>query len=80
MSETNSHIWAFHLGKGSIGEAVRDGNTFPHKESLLIPAELLRRGLAAISGTPANTYRAMKTREAHHEREHWWATVWNVRS
>ena len=31
MSETNSHIWAFDLGKGSIGEAVREGNKFLHK-------------------------------------------------
>jgi len=71
-------VWAFDLGKGSIGEAVREGNTFPHKESLLIPAELARRGPAAISGTPANKYRAMKTREAHHQRERWLATVWNA--
>ena len=78
MSENNSHIWAFDLGKGSIGEAVRQGNTFPHKESLLIPAELARRGPAAKSGTPANKYRAMKTREAHHERERWLATVWTA--
>jgi hypothetical protein len=64
MSENNSHVWAFDLGKGSIGEAVREGNTFPHNESLLIPAELARRGPAAVSGSPANKYRAMKTREA----------------
>jgi len=32
-------VWAFDLGKGSIGEAVRRGNEFLHKASLLIPAE-----------------------------------------
>ena len=32
MSETNSHIWAFDLGLGSIGEAVRQGNKFLHKD------------------------------------------------
>ncbi len=32
-------IWAFDLGKGSIGEAVRCGDKFLHKGSLLIPAE-----------------------------------------
>ena len=69
-------IWAFDLGKGSIGEAVRLNDKFPHAESLLIPAELARRGPAAVSGTPANRYRALKTREAHHERERWLETVW----
>ena len=33
-------VWAFDLGKGSIGEAVRRGNEFLHKASLLILAEL----------------------------------------
>ena len=32
-------VWAFDLGKASIGEAVRVGNEFKHKASLLIPAE-----------------------------------------
>jgi CRISPR-associated endonuclease Csn1 len=72
------YIWAFDLGKGSIGEAVRQGGIFPHAESLLMPAELARRGPASLSGTPANRYRAMKTREAHHERERWLETVWRT--
>jgi CRISPR-associated endonuclease Csn1 len=71
-------VWAFDLGKGSIGEAVRQELDFPHKASLLIPAELARRGPAAVSGTPANRYRAMKTREAHHERERWLETIWKA--
>ena len=35
------NVWSFDLGKGSIGEAVRDvkTNKFLHVESLLIPAE-----------------------------------------
>ena len=32
-------VWAFDLGKGSLGEAVRRGNEFLHQASLLIPAE-----------------------------------------
>jgi len=32
-------IWAFDLGKGSSGEAVREGDKFLHKASLLIPAD-----------------------------------------
>lgn len=73
-----NHIWAFDLGKGSEGEAVRHGTDFPHVESLLIPAELARRGPAATSGTPANKYRALKTREAHRARERWLETVWTA--
>jgi CRISPR-associated endonuclease Csn1 len=73
-------IWAFDFGKASIGEAVRnlDDNAFAHVESLLIPAELARRGPAAASGSPANRYRALKTREAHRAREGWLETVWTA--
>jgi hypothetical protein len=40
---SNEMVWAFDLGKGSIGEAVRRGNEFG--ASLLIPAEFaLPRG------------------------------------
>jgi hypothetical protein len=38
-ASNNETVWAFDLGKGSIGEAVRRGNEFLHKASLLIPAE-----------------------------------------
>lgn len=38
MANTGT-VWAFDLGKGSIGEAVRLGDKFLHKASLLIPAE-----------------------------------------
>lgn len=33
MRENDSHIWAFGLGLGSIGEAVRQGNRILHKAS-----------------------------------------------
>jgi CRISPR-associated endonuclease Csn1 len=62
-------VWAFDLGKGSIGEAVRVGESFPHIESWLIPEDMAQRGPATKSGTPASRYRAMKTREAHRARE-----------
>ena len=44
-------IWAFDLGKGSIGEAVRCGDKFLHKASLLIPAEFakIKMGLTACA-------------------------------
>jgi hypothetical protein len=44
-------VWAFDLGKGSIGEAVRQGTNFLHKASLLIPAEFLeiKMGLTACA-------------------------------
>ena len=31
-------VWAFDLGKGSIGEAVRQGGQFSHKATLRLPA------------------------------------------
>jgi CRISPR-associated endonuclease Csn1 len=73
-------VWAFDLGKGSIGEGVRrlEDSTFPHIASLLIPPDLARRGPATQSGTPASRYRALKTRQAHHERERWLETVWTA--
>jgi hypothetical protein len=36
-------VWAFDLGKGSIGEAVRRGNEFLHKASLPCRAVAQRR-------------------------------------
>lgn len=58
-------VWAFDLGKGSIGEAVRLGDKFLHKASLLIPAEF------AETKTAAGRRRMWRTRQAHKAREHW---------
>ncbi len=76
----NETVWAFDLGKGSIGspggvapvdefpgvagvtprgEAVRRGNEFLHKASLLIPAEF------AETKTAAGRRRMWRTRQAH---------------
>ena len=63
----NQTVWAFDLGKGSIGEAVRRGNEFLHKASLLIPAEF------AETKTAAGRRRMWRTRQAHKAREHWQA-------
>jgi CRISPR-associated endonuclease Csn1 len=63
-------IWAFDLGKASIGEVVRRGNDFPHKASLLIPAEF------AETRTAATRRRMWRTRIAHRERERWLEQVW----
>ncbi len=62
---SNEMVWAFDLGKGSIGEAVRCGNEFLHKASLLIPAEF------AETKTAAGRRRMFRTREAHKARERW---------
>ncbi len=43
-----STIWAFDLGKGPIGEAVRQGPEFPHKASLLISADFAETKSAAM--------------------------------
>jgi CRISPR-associated endonuclease Csn1 len=64
-------VWAFDLGKGSIGEAVRQGNRFLHKESLLIPADF------AETRTAATRRRMWRTRQAHKARERWLDEVWS---
>lgn len=58
-------VWAFDLGKASIGEAVRTGTEFKHKASLLIPAEF------AETRTARDRRRMWRTRQAHKAREAW---------
>ena len=60
-----AHVWAFDLGKGSIGEAVRVGASFRHKASLLIPGDF------AETQTARGRRRMWRTRQAHHAREQW---------
>jgi hypothetical protein len=49
----NEMVWAFDLGRASIGEAVRRGNEFLHKASLLILAEFAETKTAARPRPPA---------------------------
>jgi len=65
-----SNIWAFDLGLGSIGEAVRVGTEFKHVASLLIPPDF------AETKTAAGRRRMMRTRLAHKAREDWLDVVW----
>ena len=62
-------IWAFDLGKGSIGEAARRGNEFLHKTSLPWRDEVKRRRLIpaefAETKTAAGRRRMWRTRQAH---------------
>jgi hypothetical protein len=46
---SNEMVWAFDLGKGSLGEAVRRGNEFLHKASRLIPADFEKTKPARIA-------------------------------
>ncbi len=62
---TSTTVWAFDLGKGSIGEAVRQGTNFLHKASLLIPAEF------ASTKDAAARRRMWRTGQAHKAREQW---------
>jgi CRISPR-associated endonuclease Csn1 len=62
---SNEMVWAFDLGKGSIGEAVRQGTKFLHKTSLLIPAEF------AETKSARDRRRMKRTRDAHKAREKW---------
>src|SRR5437868_8389071 len=64
-------VWAFDLGKGSLGEIVRKGTEFLHKESLLLPADF------AETKTAAKRRRMWRTRIAHRERERWLNQVLN---
>jgi len=52
-------VWAFDLGKGSVGEAVRQGTHLLRKESVLIPAEF------AETRSAATCRRMWRTRQAH---------------
>jgi len=63
-------VWAFDLGKGSIGEAVRQGTRFLHTASLLIPADF------AGTRSAATRRRMWRTRTAHRERERWLQQIW----
>jgi hypothetical protein len=56
-SKAGKTVWAFDLGKGSIGEAVRCGDQFLHKASLLILAEF------AETKTAAGQRRMWRTRQ-----------------
>lgn len=42
MADTGT-VWAFDLGKGSIGEAVRLNDKFLHRATLLIPAKFAEK-------------------------------------
>ncbi|MHB1083178.1 MAG: type II CRISPR RNA-guided endonuclease Cas9d [Prosthecobacter sp.] len=67
-----STIWAFDLGKASIGEAVWNvgKKQFDHVASLLIPSEF------ASTKEAASRRRMMRTRQAHKAREAWLDEVW----
>lgn len=69
-----STIWAFDLGKGSIGEAVWNvgKRQFDHVASLLIPAEF------ASTKEAASRRRMLRTRQAHKAREAWLDEVWKA--
>lgn len=69
-----STIWAFDLGKGSIGEAVWNvgKKQFDHVASLLIPAEF------ASTKDAASRRRMLRTRQAHKAREAWLDEVWKA--
>jgi CRISPR-associated endonuclease Csn1 len=63
-------VWAFDLGTGSIGEAVRQGTRFLHRASLLIPPDFAGTKIAATRR------RMWRTRTAHRERERWLQQIW----
>jgi CRISPR-associated endonuclease Csn1 len=65
MANKQEHVWAFDLGKASIGEAVRVDTHFLHKASLLIPEKF------AETKSARDRRRMWRTRQAHKAREAW---------
>ncbi len=65
MKSSDGVVFAFDLGKGSLGEAVRQGHEIVHAESFLFPKDF------AATKDQAVRRRAMRTREAHKARENW---------
>jgi len=66
----NDKVFAFDLGKASIGLCVRDGNKILDLRSLIIPAEF------AMTSDFRARRRAMRTRNAHKKREQWLNQIW----
>lgn len=64
MNSTET-VFAFDCGLASLGEAVRQGQSFPLVESWLIPDKFAETKSAAMRR------RMMTTRDAHKERELW---------
>jgi len=67
---TSEIIFAFDVGKASLGTCAREGNHILALQSLLIPAEY------AATEDFRNRRRAMRTRLAHQKRESWLRQVW----
>ncbi|MHB2026685.1 MAG: type II CRISPR RNA-guided endonuclease Cas9d [Elusimicrobiota bacterium] len=59
-------VFAFDLGTGSVGEAVRIGSEIKHIDSLLLPSDFASTKKEAIRR------RQYRTRLAHKARENWW--------
>ena len=65
MKNDTGVVFAFDLGKGSLGEAVRKDKDIVHAESFLFPPDF------ASTKDQASRRRAKRTREAHKAREEW---------
>ncbi len=63
-------VFAFDLGKASIGICARDGHRILELQSLIIPAEF------AMTSDFRDRRRAMRTRKAHVKREEWLNKIW----
>ena len=65
MKNDRGVVFAFDLGKGSLGEAVRKDKEIVHAESFLFPNDF------ASTKDQTSRRRAKRTREAHKAREEW---------
>ncbi|MEB3286028.1 MAG: HNH endonuclease domain-containing protein [Vampirovibrionales bacterium] len=66
----NEKVFAFDVGKASLGICARQGSKILALESLLIPAEF------ASTQEFRGRRRALRTREAHKKREQWLRQKW----
>lgn len=63
-------VFAFDVGKASLGICAREGNHILELQSLLIPAEF------AATADFRSRRRAYRTRQAHYKREAWLREKW----
>jgi CRISPR-associated endonuclease Csn1 len=68
--QSEGMIFAFDVGKASLGICVREGEHLHSLQSLLIPAEF------GMTSDFRARRRAMRTRNAHKKREAWLCKLW----
>lgn len=71
MPKQEETVFAFDVGKASLGICAREGTRILELKSLLIPAEF------AATSEFRGRRRAFRTRQAHNKREQWLRIIWS---